>query len=130
MGLCVSTKRVTAPGKAKRTPTEDRRKGRVVVEGKKKRDPLGGNNDVRNNKEDGDGDGNRRRRGGGRGGVVPCGKRTDFGYDKDFDRRYSIGKLLGHGQFGYTYVATDKEAGDRVAVKRIEKNKASVFFLY
>ncbi|KAK4366285.1 hypothetical protein RND71_014165 [Anisodus tanguticus] len=56
-------------------------------------------------------------------GVIPCGKRTDFGYDKDFDKRYSIGKLLGHGQFGYTYVATDKSSGDRVAVKRIEKNK-------
>ncbi|KAH9711011.1 calcium-dependent protein kinase 16 [Citrus sinensis] len=56
-------------------------------------------------------------------GVIPCGKRTDFGYDKDFDRRYTIGKLLGHGQFGYTYVATDKANGDRVAVKKIEKNK-------
>lgn len=56
-------------------------------------------------------------------GVIPCGKRTDFGYDKDFEKRYTIGKLLGHGQFGYTYVATDKSSGDRVAVKRIEKNK-------
>ncbi|PON99461.1 GPCR kinase [Trema orientale] len=56
-------------------------------------------------------------------GLIPCGKRTDFGYDKDFDKRYTIGKLLGHGQFGYTYVATDKANGDRVAVKRIEKNK-------
>lgn len=34
-----------------------------------------------------------------------------------------LGKLLGHGQFGYTYVATDKVTGDRVAVKRIDKNK-------
>ncbi|KAM6564739.1 hypothetical protein CsatB_024737 [Cannabis sativa] len=57
------------------------------------------------------------------GGLIPCGKRTDFGYDKNFDERYTIGKLLGHGQFGYTYVATDKANGDRVAVKRIEKNK-------
>ncbi|KAK7830828.1 calcium-dependent protein kinase 16 [Quercus suber] len=56
-------------------------------------------------------------------GVIPCGKRTDFGYAKDFDNCYMIGKLLGHGQFGYTYVATDKSNGDRVAVKRIEKNK-------
>ncbi|XP_065855871.1 calcium-dependent protein kinase 28-like [Euphorbia lathyris] len=56
-------------------------------------------------------------------GVIPCGKRTDFGYAKDFDRRYTIGKLLGHGQFGYTYVATDKANGDRVAVKKIDKNK-------
>lgn len=55
--------------------------------------------------------------------MIPCGKRTDFGYDKDFDKKYTIGKLLGHGQFGYTYVATDKSNGDRVAVKRIEKNK-------
>ncbi|KAJ4713971.1 GPCR kinase [Melia azedarach] len=56
-------------------------------------------------------------------GVISCGKRTDFGYAKDFDKKYTIGKLLGHGQFGYTYVATDKAAGDRVAVKKIEKNK-------
>ena len=55
--------------------------------------------------------------------AIPCGKRTDFGYAKDFDIRYTIGKLLGHGQFGYTYVATDKGNGDRVAVKRIDKNK-------
>lgn len=61
-------------------------------------------------------------------GVISCGKRTDFGYAKDFDKKYTIGKLLGHGQFGYTYVATDKAAGDRVAVKKIEKNK--VFFAY
>ncbi|KAL8549890.1 hypothetical protein ACS0TY_008652 [Phlomoides rotata] len=55
--------------------------------------------------------------------AIPCGKRTDFGYEKNFDERYTIGKLLGHGQFGYTYVAVDKSNGDRVAVKRIEKNK-------
>ena len=56
-------------------------------------------------------------------GAIPCGKRTDFGYHKDFDERYTIGKLLGHGQFGYTYVAIDKANGDRVAVKKIEKKK-------
>ncbi|KAF5753039.1 calcium-dependent protein kinase 28-like [Tripterygium wilfordii] len=56
-------------------------------------------------------------------GILSCGKRTDFGYAKDFDKRYTIGKLLGHGQFGYTYVATDKANGDRVAVKKIEKMK-------
>ncbi|XP_058098847.1 calcium-dependent protein kinase 28-like [Magnolia sinica] len=57
------------------------------------------------------------------GSTVSCGKRTDFGYAKDFDNKYTIGKLLGHGQFGYTFVATSKENGDRVAVKRIDKNK-------
>lgn len=59
--------------------------------------------------------------------MIPCGKRTDFGYDKNFEQRYTIGKLLGHGQFGYTYVATDRANGDRVAVKRIDKNKVSFF---
>ncbi|KAG5069690.1 hypothetical protein JHK85_002067 [Glycine max] len=54
---------------------------------------------------------------------VPCGKRTDFGYEKDFENRFSLGKLLGHGQFGYTYVGIDKKNGDRVAVKRLEKSK-------
>ncbi|XP_076909188.1 calcium-dependent protein kinase 16-like [Bidens hawaiensis] len=47
----------------------------------------------------------------------------DFGYLKDFDEEYSIGKLLGHGRVGYTYVATDKANGDRVAVKKIDKSK-------
>ena len=60
-------------------------------------------------------------------GAIPCGKRTDFGYDKDFDKRYTIGKLLGHGQFGYTYVAIDKSNGDRVAVKKIDKGKVRFF---
>ncbi|XP_076904166.1 calcium-dependent protein kinase 28-like [Bidens hawaiensis] len=55
--------------------------------------------------------------------VTPCGKRKDFGYLKDFYQRYTTGKLLGHGQFGYTYVAVDKAKGDRVAVKKIDKNK-------
>ncbi|XP_042470191.1 calcium-dependent protein kinase 28-like [Zingiber officinale] len=59
-------------------------------------------------------------------GLVPCGKRTDFGYAKDFENRYSIGKLLGHGQFGYTFVATEKATGERVAVKRIDKNKVNL----
>lgn len=63
------------------------------------------------------------------GGHVPCGKRTDFGYDKDFDKKFSLGKLLGHGQFGYTYVGIDKFNGDRVAVKRLEKNKVC-FYLW
>ncbi|XP_057761990.1 calcium-dependent protein kinase 28-like isoform X1 [Arachis stenosperma] len=54
---------------------------------------------------------------------VPCGKRTDFGYEKNFDKRFTLGKLLGHGQFGYTYVGIDKANGDRVAVKRLEKAK-------
>ncbi|MED6224345.1 Calcium-dependent protein kinase 18 [Stylosanthes scabra] len=54
---------------------------------------------------------------------VPCGKRTDFGYEKNFEKRFTLGKLLGHGQFGYTYVGIDKANGDRVAVKRLEKAK-------
>lgn len=56
-------------------------------------------------------------------GIVACGKRTDFGYHKDFEARYSLGKLLGHGQFGYTFAAVDRASGERVAVKRIDKNK-------
>ncbi|KAF5180571.1 Calcium-dependent protein kinase [Thalictrum thalictroides] len=57
---------------------------------------------------------------------LSVGKRTDFGYEKDFDEKYTIGKLLGHGQFGYTFVATDKSNGDRVAVKRIDKKKMTL----
>lgn len=54
---------------------------------------------------------------------IPFGKRTDFGFERDFANRYTLGRLLGHGQFGYTFVAIDKVNGDRVAVKRIDRNK-------
>lgn len=57
--------------------------------------------------------------------MVASGMKMDFGYDKNFGERYVLGKLLGHGQFGYTFVGTDKINGDRVAVKRIDKNKVS-----
>ncbi|KAG5395966.1 hypothetical protein IGI04_017780 [Brassica rapa subsp. trilocularis] len=60
-------------------------------------------------------------------GSVPCGKRTEFGYAKDFHEQYSIGKLLGHGQFRYTYVAIHKSNGDRVAVKKLDKSKVLLF---
>ncbi|TVU39439.1 hypothetical protein EJB05_12858 [Eragrostis curvula] len=74
-----------------------------------------------------DGAGKKEKKGGGAGGggrgIVACGKRTDFGYDKDFETRYTLGKLLGHGQFGYTFAAVDRASGERVAVKRIDKNK-------
>ena len=58
---------------------------------------------------------------------VPCGKRTNFGYHRDFENNYAIGKLLGHGQFGYTFVATHKVNGKKVAVKRIDKSKVDRF---
>ncbi|KAE8805222.1 calcium-dependent protein kinase 28 [Hordeum vulgare] len=61
---------------------------------------------------------------GGGGGIVACGKRTDFGYDKDFEARYALGKLLGHGQFGYTFAAVNRHSDESVAVKRIDKNKS------
>lgn len=80
-------------------------------------DPAAGGNDAAGNKEKG-----RKGNGGGR-GIVACGKRTDFGYDKDFEARYALGKLLGHGQFGYTFAAVDRHSDERVAVKRIDKNK-------
>lgn len=56
-------------------------------------------------------------------GSVPLGKLTNFGYSKDFKQRYQQGKLLGHGQFGYTYVAVEIATGERVAVKTIEKKQ-------
>ena len=57
--------------------------------------------------------------------TVPLGKRTNFGYDRDFKSKYTLGKLLGHGQFGYTYVAIEKATGEKVAVKTIEKKQVS-----
>eukprot|EP00249_Psilotum_nudum_P015302 c25250_g2_i1 orf=594-1055(+) len=56
-------------------------------------------------------------------GRVPLGKLTDFGYSRDFKQRYQQGKLLGHGQFGYTYVATNIATGEKVAAKTIEKKQ-------
>jgi calcium-dependent protein kinase len=57
------------------------------------------------------------------GGSGKAAVRVDFGYDRDFEARYEVGRLLGHGQFGYTFAATDRGSGDRVAVKRIDKAK-------
>ncbi|CAM0947340.1 unnamed protein product [Alopecurus aequalis] len=48
---------------------------------------------------------------------------VEFGYGRDFEARYEVGRLLGHGQFGYTFAATERQSGDRVAVKRIDKSK-------
>jgi hypothetical protein len=56
---------------------------------------------------------------------VPLGKKTNFGYARDFKAKYTLGKLLGHGQFGYTYVAVEKATGMRVAVKTIEKKQVA-----
>ncbi|PPS09343.1 hypothetical protein GOBAR_AA11326 [Gossypium barbadense] len=44
-------------------------------------------------------------------------------YHKDFDKPYTIGKLLGHGQFGYTCVAINKVNADSVTAKKNDKNK-------
>ncbi|CAK9203551.1 unnamed protein product [Sphagnum jensenii] len=57
---------------------------------------------------------------------VPLGKKTNFGYARDFKAKYTLGKLLGHGQFGYTYVAVEKATGMRVAVKTIEKKQMAL----
>lgn len=58
----------------------------------------------------------------------PLGKRTNFGYERDFKERYTLGKLLGHGQFGYTYVAIGKCTGNKVAAKCIEKKQVHESF--
>lgn len=55
--------------------------------------------------------------------TIPLGKRTNFGYERDFKQKYTLGKLLGHGQFGYTYVAIEKATGEKMAVKTIEKKQ-------
>jgi calcium-dependent protein kinase len=57
---------------------------------------------------------------------LPLGKRTNFGYEKNFKAKYTLGKLLGHGQFGYTYVAIEKSTGNKVAVKCIEKKQMTL----
>ncbi|TYH23785.1 hypothetical protein ES288_A03G040700v1, partial [Gossypium darwinii] len=51
-------------------------------------------------------------------------------YHKDFDKPYTIGKLLGHGQFGYTCVAINKVNADSVTAKKNDKNKRWGFFFW
>lgn len=53
--------------------------------------------------------------------TIPLGLRTDFGYKRDFLDHYELGKELGHGQFGITYLSTQKATGEQVAVKTIQK---------
>lgn len=56
---------------------------------------------------------------------IPLGLRTDFGYQRDFFDHYTMGKELGHGQFGVTCLATQKATGEQVAVKSIQKKSVS-----
>eukprot|EP00850_Spirogloea_muscicola_P009411 SM000052S17803 [mRNA] locus=s52:724587:728727:- [translate_table: standard] len=58
--------------------------------------------------------------------AVPLGKRTNFGYDRDFKQKYIVGKELGHGQFGITYAAIEKATGERVAVKTLYKKQMTL----
>ncbi|KAM0022194.1 putative protein kinase CAMK-CDPK family [Helianthus debilis subsp. tardiflorus] len=108
MGACFSTIKISGSNSNNGKPDELKEKTHI--------DQKQGNNNNNNKNK-------RKEKFCSRKGVNSCGKRRDFGYLKDFDESYSIGKLLGHGQFGYTYVAVDKGNGDRVAVKKIDKKK-------
>ncbi|KAK4791267.1 hypothetical protein SAY86_031680 [Trapa natans] len=132
MGACLSSSNVSGYGRnkavSKKSPAAENSASPVQQPLQKKdaaqpktkknanKNTDGNSNDTNKNSNQNQ---NRRRQGCG----TPYGKRTDFGYAKDFNDHYVLGKLLGHGQFGYTYVATDKGTGNRVAVKRIDKNK-------
>jgi len=109
MGLCFSSPKATRRGTGSRNPNPD-----SPTQGKASEKVS--NKNKKNTKKI-----QLRHQGG-----IPYGKRIDFGYAKDFDNRYTIGKLLGHGQFGFTYVATDNNNGNRVAVKRIDKAKVKI----
>ncbi|KAL5168650.1 Calcium-dependent protein kinase 28 [Glycine soja] len=136
MGICFSATKVSGSSSNNAAASNRNRKGLAApapappaqpepepVTGKQKKQPSQAKRrqvpeDSQKNPRSKDKAGARRQ-----GTHVPCGKRTDFGYEKDFENRFSLGKLLGHGQFGYTYVGIDKTNGDRVAVKRLEKSK-------
>lgn len=53
--------------------------------------------------------------------AVALGLRTDFGYARNFQECYKLGKELGHGQFGTTFLATDINTQELLAVKTIKK---------
>ena len=136
MGICFSATKVSGSSSNNAAASNRNRKGLAApapappaqpelepVTGKQKKQPSQAKRrqvpeDSQKNPRSKDKAGARRQ-----GTHVPCGKRTDFGYEKDFENRFSLGTLLGHGQFGYTYVGIDKTNGDRVAVKRLEKSK-------
>ncbi|WOL11686.1 calcium-dependent protein kinase 20 [Canna indica] len=42
---------------------------------------------------------------------------------RDIGSRYELGKELGRGEFGVTYLCTDKDSGEHLACKSISKNK-------
>lgn len=42
---------------------------------------------------------------------------------RDISSRYELGRELGRGEFGVTYLCTDKETGEEFACKSISKNK-------
>ncbi|KAL3723733.1 hypothetical protein ACJRO7_035839 [Eucalyptus globulus] len=121
MGICASSAAPRAGAGARQGSTRRNGNRRRERDQDGAGEANGKRKDDRQAKEGGGGGGGGNRKQGG--GAVPCGKRADFGYARDFAERYSLGKLLGHGQFGYTYVAVDKVNGDRVAVKRIDKSK-------
>lgn len=60
---------------------------------------------------------------------IPLGLRTSFGYPRDFHNHYTLGRELGHGQFGTTYESIQKSTGDKVAVKAIQKKTVRVLQL-
>ncbi|KAI3887828.1 hypothetical protein MKW92_035202, partial [Papaver armeniacum] len=127
MGLCLSKTRVSNGGKTTTTTTTTNKQHKENNNTKSSTTTTTSHNNHKQQQQRNSSQQHSQKARGGStkrsSGIVPCGKRTDFGYDKDFEEKYSIGKLLGHGQFGYTFVATDKSNGDRVAVKRIDKNK-------
>jgi calcium-dependent protein kinase len=42
---------------------------------------------------------------------------------KEIEQRYELGRELGRGEFGITYLCTDKETGENFACKSISKKK-------
>jgi calcium-dependent protein kinase len=46
-----------------------------------------------------------------------------FRYCKDISEQFSLGKVLGKGQFGTTRIAVQKTTGDKLACKTISKRK-------
>lgn len=51
---------------------------------------------------------------------------TQLGRKKKIDQEYELGKVIGHGKFGYVMICTSKVSGEQFACKTLKKGEETV----